>query len=97
MNEINLNAMNRSVGIERSLSVAANQKSASIKRPSAEPDSVEFSHLPDLSTADEAVEKEFASYRAKLQESADSPLYPPLETIDKLAAMLAIELPTDKE
>ena len=41
------------------------------------------------------VEDEFADLRSRVQGVADSELYPPLETIDKLAAMLAIELDAD--
>ncbi len=92
MNEINLNALNRSLGVGRALSAAANQKNDSIKSTPVGSDSVEFSHLPDFSKADHAVEAEFASRRSSLQDTSDSALYPPLETIDKLAAMLAIDL-----
>lgn len=95
MNEINSNALGGSMGIGRSLDAVASQKSLSIKSQATAADSVEFSQIPDLSTVDKTVEDDFAELRSRLQESANSELYPPLKIIDKLSAMLAIDLNTD--
>jgi len=93
MSEINLNGVSGSTGgIGRPLSAAASQKSGNVVRPSVAADSAEFSQLPDLSLLENAVEKEFEGLRSRLQEAANSELYPPLETIDKLAAMLALDV-----
>ena len=95
MNEINLNALAGSMGIGRSLDSVANQKNIPVKRPSIASDSAEFSQLPDFSAAEKSIEDDFADLRSRLQGAADSELYPPLETIDKLAAMLAMDLDAD--
>ena len=92
MNEINLNALSRSVGIDKSLNSVANFKNVSPEKAKTELDSVQFSNLPDLSAAEHALEEEFAAARSNLQNSANSASYPPLDTIDRLAAMLAIHL-----
>ncbi len=91
MSEINLNGVSGSLGAGRSLNATAHPKTTNLNVPAAGSDSVEFSHLPDLSGVDKTVEDDFANLRTHLQESANSDLYPPLETIDKLAAMLAID------
>lgn len=96
MSEINLNGVSGSAGISRSLNAAGGQKTNSVPNPAAGADSAEFSHLSDIESVDNAVEKEFETLRSRLQESANSELYPPLETIDKLAAMLAIEVSPDQ-
>jgi hypothetical protein len=90
MNEINLNPLSRPAGIDKPS--AATQKSANVKNPSLEADSTDFSQVPDLSSVEEALEKEFAGLRASLANDADAPGYPPLETIDRLAAMLAVSI-----
>ena len=92
MSEINLNGVGGSLGVGRALNSAGSQKSTAASKVSVASDSAEFSNLPDLSTLDESVESEFEALRSRLQNSADSELYPPLDTIDKLAAMLAIEI-----
>jgi hypothetical protein len=96
MSEINLNGISGSTGIGRSLSTAPSHKNGNVTRSSGS-DSAEFSNLPDLSTFENAVENEFESQRSRLQCVADSDLYPPLETIDKLAAMLALEATSDPD
>ena len=95
MNEINLNALGGATGIGRSLDAVANQKSIPVKKPSLADDSAEFTQLPDFTVVEKMVEDEFADLSSRLQGVADSELYPPLETIDRLAAMLAIELDAD--
>jgi hypothetical protein len=92
MNEINLNPLSRPVGIDKPSNSATAHKSANVNKTSLEADSTQFSQVPDLSTVEEALEKEFAGMRSSLAEDADSPGYPPLETIDRLAAMLAVSL-----
>ena len=96
MNEINLNALSRSVGIDKSLNSVSNPKNANPKQANTELDSIQFSQLPDLSSVEHAMEEEFAAKRANLQDAANSPSYPPLETIDRLAHMLAINLDSRK-
>jgi hypothetical protein len=92
MNEINLNPLSRPVGIDKPSNSAASQKNANVMKTSLEPDSTQFSQIPDLSAVEEALEKEFAGLRSTLAQDAESPGYPPLETIDRLAAMLAVDL-----
>ena len=92
MSEINLNGVSGSIGTGRSLNATAHPKNTNASVPTAGADSVDFSHLPDLSSVEKTVEDDFANLRSRLQESAHSDLFPPLETIDKLAAMLAIDL-----
>jgi len=94
MSEINLNGASGSTGIGRSLNAGPSHKSGSVTRTSGD-DSAEFSQLPDFSAIESAVEKEFESQRSRLQAAADSELYPPLETIDKLSAMLALDVAPD--
>ena len=96
MNEINLNPLSRPVGIDKPSNSAAAQKSANVKKPSLEADSTQFSQVPDLSAVEEALDKEFAGLRSKLAQEVDSPGFPPLETIDRLAAMLAVNLDQDR-
>jgi hypothetical protein len=95
MSEINLNGVGGSSGIGRPLGAAAGQKNGNVLRPSTEADSAEFSQLPDLADFENAVEKEFEGLQSSLRAAANSEFYPPLETIDKLAAMLAIEVKAD--
>jgi hypothetical protein len=95
MNEINLNPLNRPIGIDKASNSAAAQKKANVNQGVFEADSTQFSQLPDLSAAEEALEKEFAGLRSKLESEVDSPNYPPLETLDRLAAMLAVNLGPD--
>ena len=95
MNEINLNALGGSMGIGRSLDPVAHQKNIPVKKPFITDDSAEFTQLPDLSGVEKSVEDDFTDLRSRLQGAADSELYPPLETIDKLAAMLALDLDAD--
>ena len=92
MSEINLNGVGGSLGMGRSLNSAGSHKSVPASKVPVASDSAEFSNLPDLSTFDETVESEFETLRSRLQDSADSETYPPLDTIDKLAAMLAMEI-----
>jgi hypothetical protein len=92
MNEINLNALSRFTGTEKSLSSTANSNNPSSKKVETEVDSVQFSKLPDLSFAEKALEDEFAESRVRLKDEVESPSYPPLETIDRLAHMLAVHL-----
>ncbi len=91
MNDINLNGLSGSGGIGRPLNATANQKSTNVKNASSPSDSAEFSRLPDLSAVERTVEEDFASLRSSLQETVNSELYPPLETINKLAAMLGAD------
>lgn len=93
MNEINLNAMGRSSGLDRALSSVNQHKNAPPQGAPVGNDSVQLSHVPDLSQAEAAVEDEFAALRARFEDVGDSAAYPPLETIDRLARMLAIEGP----
>ena len=95
MNEINLNALGGSTGIGRSLDQVAHQKNIPVKKPLITDDSAEFTQLPDLSAVEKSVEDDFTDLRSRLRGVAGSELYPPLETIDKLAAMLAIDLHAD--
>ncbi len=88
MNELNVNALNRSGGIDKTTSAAA-QKNANARKNSLQVDSAEFSQLPDLSHVEHALESEFATRRANLEGSANSPSYPPEDVIDRLAVMLA--------
>ncbi|MBM3834498.1 MAG: hypothetical protein FJ403_14755 [Verrucomicrobia bacterium] len=90
MSDINLNALSRSPGIEKTSNPVAPHKNGSAKTASLGADSIQFSQLPDLSAIEEAVETEFAVLRSNLEEEAASPAYPPLEMIDRLSAMLAI-------
>jgi hypothetical protein len=87
MNEININGLNRSAGIDKSYS-SGNQKP--VKRSVDEQDSVELSTIPNLSQIEAAIEEEFAAKRKRLEDSVSSEEYPALETIDKLAAMFAV-------
>lgn len=96
MNEINLNALSRSAGFDKPLNSVANPKNLNSKKASPEPDSIQFSKLPDLSSVEAALEEEFASMRANLEDDAKSASYPPLETIDRLAHMLAMNLNSQK-
>ena len=91
MNEINLNALNRFAGVDKPLGSISNQKSIGAKKE-AEVDSVQLSNLPDLSALEKATEEGFAAQRASLAGTVNSEYYPPLDTIDRLAAMLAIDL-----
>lgn len=92
MNEINLNPLSRSAGISKPSNPPAIQKNANLKTNSLEADSTQFSKLPDLSAVEESIEKEFEGLRSNLEADADSPSYPPLEVIDRLAVMLAVNL-----
>ena len=92
MNEINLNPLSRSAEIDKSSSTVAKLKNVSPRKLDAEFDSVQLSKLPDLSSAEGVLEDEFANLRARLKDEVDSPGYPPLETIDRLAHMLAVNL-----
>lgn len=94
MNEINLNPLGRSVGLEKSYS-AGQQKNVSSRNN--DQDTVELSALPDLSAIEAAVEEEFTQRRNNLEEKVNSASYPPLETIDRLAAMFAMNLETDDQ
>ena len=96
MNEINLNALSRSAGFDKPINSVANPKNVNSKKANAEPDSIQFSKLPDLSSIEQALEEEFAGLRATLEEDAKSASYPPLETIDRLAHMLAVNLNSQK-
>ena len=95
MNEINLNALGRSSGIDKALGSAGPHKNVSQNNASVGSDSVQISKLPDLSQAEEALEEEFAALRAKFEEMTKSAAYPPLETIDRLARMLAVGEPKE--
>lgn len=92
MNEINLNPLSRSVGVDKSSSSTAAPKSSNIQKSSSDSDSMEFSQLPNLSAVEESLEQEFAGSRLRLEKDANSPSYPSVEIIDRLAAMLAINL-----
>ncbi len=92
MNEINLNPLSRSVGVDKSSSSTAAQKNANVQKSSSDSDSMEFSQLPDLSAVEESLEQEFSGQRLRLEKDANSPSYPSLEMIDRLATMLAINL-----
>ncbi len=96
MNEINLNPLSRSAGIDKPFNAVGSPKNVNLKTANSEPDSIQFSKLPDLSSAEQAVEEEFSSLRANLESDANSASYPPLETIDRLAHMLAINLDSSK-
>lgn len=89
MNDLNINALSRSLGVDKTYS-AANQKH--VKRAGDEPDTVQLSKVPDLSAVEAALEEEYSGLRSKLENDANSESYPPLETIDRLAAMFAINL-----
>lgn len=94
MNDINLNALSRPLGVDKTYS-AASQKQ--VKRSGGDDrDTVQLSKVPDLSATEAAVEKEFAEMRSKFEDDVNSENYPPLETIDRLAAMFAINLESEK-
>lgn len=94
MNDININALSRSLGVGQTYS-AANQKP--VKRGGDEPDTVQLSKPPDLSAIEAALEEEFAGIRSKMEDDVNAENYPPLETIDRLAAMFAINLKSEKK
>jgi hypothetical protein len=96
MSEINnINASNRYPSVDKALSSAAGQKTASQGKAGAATDSVQISGAPDLSKIEAAVEAEFTAMRANLEQSVDSSAYPPLEAIDRLARMFAIKEPLE--
>ena len=92
MNEINVNAFSRPAGIEKPQNSAANQQSASSRKALSGEDSVQFSEFPDLSKVEQSLEHEFTALRTGLEGEVSSSGYPPVETIDRLAAMLAAKL-----
>lgn len=92
MSEININGVGGSFGVGRALGPAGGQKNLAASKAAAASDSAEFSNIPDLAIFDETVEGEFEAIRSRLQDAADSDSYPPLDTIDKLASMLATEI-----
>jgi hypothetical protein len=89
MNEINLNSLSRAAGVDKNFSAGAQKN---VQRNVDDQDSVQLSSIPDLSAIEAAIENEFASRRASLEEEARAENYPPLETIDRLAAMFALNL-----
>ncbi len=97
MNEINLNPLSRSAGIDSPLSSIASHKAAHPNKAGEELDSIQFSNLPDFSAVEKSMEDEFTSLRDRLQGEASSPDYPALEMIDRLSHMLAINLGTSKK
>ena len=92
MNEINFDPSSRTFAVDKSSNGRATQEHANPNNVSPGSDSAEFSHPPDLAAIEAQVEEDFAQLRSHLQDSANSAAYPPLETIDRLAAMLGGDL-----
>ena len=88
MNEIELSGLGRPPGVEKSLNPVANRKEIAPVAKTPAQDTVELSDLPDLASLEASVEQDFAAKRSELQ-GAQSSTYPPLDTIDRVAAMLA--------
>ena len=91
MNEININALSRSVRIDKAPG-SANPKRVNVNQSGTESDSVQFHELPDLANVEKGLEEHFSALRSNLEEKATTENYPPLKTIDRLAHMLAITL-----
>jgi hypothetical protein len=90
MSEIHFNALRRWQNVPSPANSASNPKPSKSK-DSKEADSVQLSRVPDLSEVEKKVEAEFAQLRSSLQEKVDSPSYPPLEAIDRLARIFGIQ------
>ena len=88
MNEIELSGLGRSAGVEKPVVSATSRKDVSPPAAVSAQDTVELSDLPDLSSVEVAVEQDFAK-KTKALEGALANSYPPLDTIDRVAAMLA--------
>jgi hypothetical protein len=89
MSEIHFNALRRWQNVPLTANSVSNSKSSRSKEAKAG-DSLQLSPVPDLSETEKKVEAHFSQLRSRLQEKVDSPLYPPLETIDRLARILAL-------
>lgn len=95
MNEIQINALSRSLGVDKTFSNS--KQRAAEHTGERQKDTVQLSRVPDLSAIEAALEDEFASIRTKLEAEAESPSYPPLETIDRLAGLFAMNLKGDAD
>ena len=87
MNEIELSGIGRPAGAEKP-SISVGRRDASPAPAASGQDTVELSSLPDVSLIEAEVEHDFATKTHGLQ-GAIANSYPPLETIDRVAAMLA--------
>lgn len=92
MSEINFDPSSRSFAVDKASNGRATHKNANLNNVSPGSDSAEFSHPPDLAAIEQQVENDFAQLRSDLEDSVNSVAYPPLETIDRLAAMLGVDL-----
>ena len=88
MNELELNGLGRPTPPDKLVNSVTGRKD--VRPPSTAPaqDTVELSDLPDISALEAAVEKDFVVKRSGLEGKLGS-AYPPLETVDRVAAMLA--------
>lgn len=94
MSEINLNALSRSLGVDKTYSTS-NQKD--VKRTRDDRDTVHLSRVPDFSALEAALEDEFAAIRSKFEGETNLEKYPPLETIDRLSRMFALNISSDNK
>ena len=88
MNELELNGLGRPAPPEKSINSVSGRKDVRPASTTPAQDTVELSDLPDLSALEAAVEKDFVVKRSGLEGRLGS-AYPPLETVDRVAAMLA--------
>ena len=96
MNEIELSGIGRPAGVEKPVNSVVSRKDAGSVASVPAQDTVELSDLPDLAAIEAAVEQDFAAKRTSLQ-GALANTYPPLETIDRVAAMLAGTLASNSD
>lgn len=88
---MDVNGLARPATVEKPLNPAVVQKVADSIARGLAVDTAEFSHVPDLASLEAAAEPSFASRRSDFG-NVLSNQYPPLDTIDRLAAMLATDL-----
>lgn len=96
MNEIDVSGLGRPTGAEKPLNPAVGRKDIRPTTAAPAQDTVELSDLPDLSSIESAVERGFETKTSELA-GALSNQYPPLDTIDRVAAMLAGSLSSSTE
>ena len=88
MNEVKLDTLRRSAGVDQTLNSGQAKKAA---HPAAvdDRDTSQFSAIPYLTGSEQSVEAEYAARRASLAGAAASPNYPSADVLGNLASIFA--------
>lgn len=92
MKEVNLNSVNSTLAAQRTSQASASASAAKAEVASAIPiDTVEThaAPVPDFKQAEQEMEARYILHRSRLEKEVNGPGYPPTETIDRLARLLA--------